>query len=637
MMHLPHANPKGLAQKLESWLDKRAQAIWTNLLTNHLWQRILKNTLATTIAVIIALIPAVVAVYGRAVYLAPITTVFGHPGRRFGMMAEALVLAIGGTMLGIGWSIFGIYLSSLIYRTNTAAAYTIRGLFLMVALLFHGFVRSHSPRLFIFVLLFIIVNVVTLTSTATAVSTTLVTIILYPILTAVGVLLLVNTLVFPEFSSSFLGITTIETLGETVHALRDAGKYFVTLSRELDKPSENEESDETGDTLEKAATAAEPPARNANSRSKTSGFQRLMRGFKRAEKKDEPEAKPDAAPNTVKLKTLTDSKAKLRTKLASCKAAQTECNFELAWAVLPPRDLKPISDTSMKKLVANTIALIGACESKYALMGDENDKAHIQTENVENIDESSRPTTADSSQQDSSDEGQDVKKKQKKQRKSKSRLSRDMRNLELVKPKKEIESGDIELLRHLVFRITKPLADLQEKIDRSVDVVTCCLAYCYDVPKVPSGALAPSGIKLEEIDIWVDTLDAAISTFDKDSAAALENAAAIHNLDYPQVDVMPRMETFLISSFLLNLRQAALQTLHMLNHSRIIVEKRQTRHGRHRIYFPQINWRKWLTSGMFINILFVNVSILLHRGLKERGSECLALKLGASQPVMVNL
>src|ERR1700686_2652319 len=88
-----------------SWLERRADAIWSNLLTNHLWQRMLKNPLATTIAIIIALLPAVVRVYGKAAYLAPITTVFGHPGRRFGTMAEALVLAIAGTLIGTGWSI----------------------------------------------------------------------------------------------------------------------------------------------------------------------------------------------------------------------------------------------------------------------------------------------------------------------------------------------------------------------------------------------------------------------------------------------------------------------------------------------------------------------------------------------------
>ncbi len=230
--------PDSVSEKVRKWAQKRAVAIWTNLQTNHLWQRMLKNTLATTIAVVIALLPAVVHVYGKAAYLGPIATVFGHPGRRFGMMAEALVLAISGTLLGVGWSMLGLYLSSLVYHTNSPAAYTIRGLFLAFALIFHGFLRSHTPRLFIFVLLLLIVSVVSLTSVATEVSKASVTQILYPILSAAGVLLLVNITVFPEFSSSFLGITTIETLGDTVGALRDAGRYFIaTADEEIESPN----------------------------------------------------------------------------------------------------------------------------------------------------------------------------------------------------------------------------------------------------------------------------------------------------------------------------------------------------------------------------------------------------------------
>jgi hypothetical protein len=600
------------SKTVEEWLEKRVKEIWTNLQTNHLWQRMFKNTLATTIAVIISILPAVVRVYGKAAYLAPITTVFGHPGRRFGMMAEALVLAISGTLLGIGWSTFGIYLSSLVYKTNPPAAYTIKALFLVIALLFHGFLRSHTPRLFIFVLLLIIVSVVSLTSTATAISTLLVTQILYPILTAAGVLLLVNTCIFPEFSSSFLGITTIETLGETVGALRDAGKYFISIAEDQKQKDEKEKPEDAKDGQNEPPTAAEESKEKTTTDANASFMDRIVLLFHKSP--DKAPVKKDDTPKEVKLKTLTDLKPKIRAKLASCKAAQTECNFELTWAVLPPRDLKPISDTAMKSLVANTIALIGACESKYSLMGDAEDKKDRESKNehqmkrlekfagVDGGDESSRPGTgANTSQDDSDDKGGDntKEKKTKKRKKNKRKMSleTDIENLELVKPRKEIEFGDIELLRYLVGRIAKPLTDLQEKIDRSVDVVTSCLAYCYDVPELPSGAHRPAGIELEEIDIRVDILTEALVNFDKDSSFALEGAAALQGLDQPQVDIMPRMETFLISSFLLNLRQAALHTLEMLNHSRVIVEKRQARHGRRRLYAPQINWRKWLSSG----------------------------------------
>ncbi|KIN08621.1 hypothetical protein OIDMADRAFT_100340 [Oidiodendron maius Zn] len=565
------------------WVEKTTTQLWQNLQTNHLWQRILKNTLATTIAVIISILPAVVRIYGKAAYLAPMATVFGHPGRRFGEMAEALVLTLVGTVIGLGWSTLGVYLSSLLFSHDAPAAYTVKAVFLAIALLLHGFLRSYSPRLFISVLLLIIVCVVNLTGTSTAVSRTIATQILYPILTAVAILLLINVFVFPEFSARFLGHTTIDTLEETVRALRDAGNYFIHSMEALD-----------GDKDERPDKHPESQGNPGMAELKHVEMNKIL--------------KP------IKLETLSGLKSKLRTKLAGCKAAQQECNFELAWGVLPPHDLKPISVTAMRDLVANAIALIGNCESKYALMGDRDD-VKIQEESAgrrsvqsgELLADNGQKTTTplrgpDSSQDESegkSDTDLEMKERKRKRHKSKSksRLETDRENLELVKPRKEIESGDIELLQFLVRRIAKPLADLQEKIDRGVDVVTICLAYCYDVPRLPSGARRPTGIELEEVDIRIDILVDALKDFDRDSASALEGAAALHDLDQRHIDIMPRMEIFLISSFLLNLRQAALRTLDMLKHSRDIVEKYQARHERSRLYAPKIYWRKWLASG----------------------------------------
>ncbi|RDL33819.1 Uncharacterized protein BP5553_08187 [Venustampulla echinocandica] len=603
------------SKRLHKWTEKRTKEIWDNLGKNHLWQRMLKNTLATTIAVILALIPAVVGVYGKAAYLAPITTVFGHPGRRFGTMAEALVLVLAGALIGIGWSMLGIYLSSLVYEENAPAAYTIRGIFLAIALLLHGFLRSHTPRLFLFVLLLVIVCVVSLTSTAVAVTASLATQILYPILTAAGILIIINLLVLPEFSSSFLGTTTIEALGETVDTLRDAGKYFVSIVEEPQKGNKEPALEPGRESQDTSATSIAQGGQKAEADSKPSLLHKAIHLFLKRKKPTQP---TDTAPKIVRLETLTGRKAKLRAQLGICKAAQMECNFELAWGVLPPRDMKPISQTAMKKLVENTISLIGACESKYALLGDPNeetaseknspklgaDEAGVDTGSGE---ETSRPGTAVSQSDDGSGDykttnGKTKDKKRTKRRKkttskSKNQLGKEREDLELVKPTKEIESGDVELLKYLVTPIAKPLADLQEKIDRSVDVVTSCLAHCYGVRKLPSGARPPAGIQLQEIDVWIDVLLGALTEFDKNSAVALEGAAAVHDLDQPTVDVMPRMEIFLISSFILNLRQAALHTLDMLRHSRVIVEKWQARHGRSRFYPPKIKWRKWLFSG----------------------------------------
>ena len=596
----PKPKPKSKTQK---WVEERADAMWKNLLKNHLWQRMLKNVLATTIAVSIALIPAVVATYGTATYLAPITTVFGHPGRRFGQMAESLILTLLGTVIGTAWSTLGIYLSSLVYGTNEPAAYTIKGLFLVVVVLSHGFLRSHTPRLFIMVLLMIIVSVVSLTGQTDAVSSTLIKSLLYPILTAVGILLVVNICIFPEFSSSFLGITTIETLGDTVGALRDAGKYFIQTEAtpEVRPKPEVEEEVSNAD----APTSAEELAED-NASKPSSVMSKILAsiGLMKRDKKDTKPPKTKA-PKVIKLKSLTDEKLSLRNKLDSCKSAQDECNFELAFAVLRPRDLKLISDTAMKKLVANTIALIGVCESKYALTGDQDDSDADEekdegkvVEPTGDTDTSRRESLADESSADGKEEDQEDKlEERKKKKRGKKKLERQIADLELVKPHKEIEFGDIKLLRLLVDRVSQPARDLQEKIDRTADVISCCLAYCYDVPKLPDGSRPPRGIKLEEIDIWADVLTSAIAAFDRDSESALEGATSIQNLDIPQIDIMPRIEIFLISSFILNLRQAAIQTHQMLTHSRKLVEKRQARHDRRRVYAPKLQWRKWLTSG----------------------------------------
>ena len=596
------------------WLQQRCTAICTNLKTNHLWQRLLKNVIATTICAILAVTPSVVSVFGTAAYLAPIVTVFGHPGRRFGQMAEALILAVMGALIGTAWSTLAIHLSSLVVERNLYASYTIKALFLTVSFLVHGYLRSHSPRLFLGVVIEVIVSVVSLTGATQYVSTTLITTLLYPILSAVGVILLVNVVVFPEFSSSFLGNTTIETLEETITSLRDAGDYFVIVSSPTAKQEESVSSTDK-QTPSSIPVKLKSPAYVM----KDNLWRRLLRAF-RSNPTVESSQKKSMDKGTVKLSDLTARKAKLRAKLAACKAAQQECTFELAYAVLPPKDLKIISDISMKKLVANTISVIGACESKYALMGDaqveqtvvETPKAPIsrQTDKQESPDVNGKTAHAEESAQYTPKSFRNrgplpslfrqvktSKDQEKSNVSSKDDLAQEKQYIESVKPRREIESGNIKLLQRLLTHISPSVNQLQVVLDRTMLAITACLAYSYDVDKLPSGARPPAGIRLDELDIQVEDLETAIVLFDETSGAALQKVAAVQvNLDNVEDDIMPRMETFLISSFLLNLRQAALHTSEMLKHCRILVEKRQNRHGRRKFHVPNIDYQKWLSS-----------------------------------------
>ncbi|KAI1820746.1 hypothetical protein F4861DRAFT_521815 [Xylaria intraflava] len=517
----------GLPEKYQHLVD----AVAKNLRKSSVWQPILKNVLANTIAIILAVIPSVVRVYGTSTYLGAMVAAFGQPGQRFGKMVETLFLIALGTLLGLGWGNLGLYLSSLVYADNVSAAWAIRGIFFTAAVILHGVLRSSAPRLFQLILFFALINLTVLTSAAKVVTLSAFTTVVYPIFSAIGVVVLVNVTILPQFSSSFLGTCTIEALTKTIESFQKAGDWF--MSHTEDGEGENS-----------------PEAMRA------------------------------------RLATLTDEKPKLRASLGSCKATQAESNFELALAVLPPSLLKPISVTMMTRLVQVTISLINACESKSAL------EARGQMNYV--LDEEIKGK-ADGSESDT-DSSSDV------------AVAKRQRDIDLIKPIHELESGDIDALEHIMSQIRQPAKDMHDQIQDAVNLITYALAYCYDVSELPSKSAIPHEISLPGMDARIEMFTDALAKFDVDSAAALETAAAVETAaaleaaavatddGYPG-HIAPRMETHLAASFLISISRAARHVLEMLQHARTLVERRQSRHGRRSLYFPRISWKKWLVSG----------------------------------------
>lgn len=400
------------------------------------------------------------------------TTVFGHPGRRFGQLAEALILTLSGALLGLAWSNLGLYLSSLIITSNATAACAIRALFLTIALMVHGFLRSYAPRLFVALVLLIIVSVVNFLSTAKQVTISGVTQILYPVLIATGIVLIVNLSVFPEFSSSFLGQMTIETLNDTAVTLERAGYYFTYArtgeaeeegeafaSSHVHKPSPVSGLRKSTDQTESVSSRPRGSSvmvslTQSTLTTKASGTS--ARGVATDAVDNQNSGKPsEAAVSTkISLGDLTSAKGNLRKKLSECKSAQSECNFELAYAVLPPRDLKPISGKSMTKLLANVVAVISTCESKFALIGDFSSGTINRSQSSQKMDE------IDASSGSSS-------------------LEPTRMDLELIKPKREIEFGDVRLLRYLLRRVEKPYDDLSKSLKATVVTISSCIAHVY--------------------------------------------------------------------------------------------------------------------------------------------------------------
>ncbi|KND92922.1 putative membrane protein [Tolypocladium ophioglossoides CBS 100239] len=551
-------------------LRRLATVVWGDWQTNTLWQRILKYSIACTIAVIIAIQPPFKA---NATFLMPMVTVFAHPGQRMGVMIESLLMILFGSLLGLAWSLLGLYLSSLVDDVNPLASYTIRALFLLVCVLLHGYVRSSSPRLFNFVFFLLVAALLTiqLPSTATA---SLFTTIYIPILLGGGVLLVVNLAIFPELSSSYLGSSTINTLSETVDTLTRATHWFVTPGGDV------EEAKDQQPRFGAALT-------NKSSRGTLQHGKRRRKGHVRKFVSEFPNPfhTPTSQsgfaavpPHLTTLAHLTEQKPKLRKQLSRCQAAQDEVNFEISISSLPPMAMKPISTQYMTGMVQNIITLIGACENKFVVVGKD-----------DNTDES--PTDK---------EGQDLlviprpaaEPPQLTPTKKKSHLNK----VDSVKPVKEIEASSAQLLESILARIQDPVQEFQGSLNDAVSLVISCLAYCFDVPTLPSGASTPKGVPLEEIDLRIDQFIDSLTLFDTRSAEELKRATM--DQTGQSVDFMPRMETFLISSFILAFRDSAAQVLEMLRHARYLVDKRQRRHDRSRLWMPQYtSIRQWLSTG----------------------------------------
>ncbi|TWU76544.1 hypothetical protein ED733_007788 [Metarhizium rileyi] len=548
--------------------------IWGDWQTNALWQRIVKYSLACTIATIIAILPHFET---TATFLIPMVVVFAHPGQRMGLMIEALLMILFGALTGLSWSLLGLYLSSLVEDVNVPAAYTIRAIFLLVAVLFHGFVRSMSPRLFNFVL-FLLVSALLTVQLPDSATASLFTAIYIPVLLGGGVLVVVNLAIFPELSSSYLGSSTIETLSTTMDTLMRATHWFITPGCDVLEPKSNSNFAAATSTI-KAGSAIDRAKGNAKKHIKTF-FADFPNPFHTRKGLT---TVLNVPVHRTTMSFLTGQKSKMRIQLSRCKAAQDEVNFEISMSSLPPIAMKPISVRYMASLVQNIVTLIGACENKFVLVGNEDQLGNLPDYEERTVSVESGVQSGTSQQDQPTDLDKET-------------LFHHNNQVKAVKPDKEMEAGSSQLLEMTLGRIQLPVQNFQRSMREAVDLLIPCLAYCFDVPKLPSGATAPSGIFLEEIDSQIDEFSASLSTFDAESAEALKKA--IMDESGQAVDFMPRMETFLVSSFILALRDSATQILQMLQHVRTLVEKRQRRHNKFRIWIPQYrNIRKWLASG----------------------------------------
>jgi hypothetical protein len=541
--------------------------IWGNRQSNELWQRILKYGICITICTILAILPNSASIFGKNTHLIPMTTVFAHPGQRMGQMIQSLVMVIFGSLLGLAWVMLGLQMFSLLLDTNAPAAYAVRSLFFLVSILFHGYVRSSAPRLFTFVWLMLTASIPIFLGSAKAPSTAVFTDTFVPILTSGAVLVVTNLFIFPELSSSYLGSTTINTLNETVRTLERATHWFITPGGDLDE-------------VERTETVA--PKSDQKSSMFGGFFEDFQNPFETAGGKTPAVELPV---HLATLASLTGAKSMLREAFQRCRAAQDEVNFEVSLSPLPPKALRPLSKHFMSRLVHSTITLIGACENKFVILNN----ADAEGDDAEPLAESNDELLPEPSGYNSQKQVDTTTKT--------SRMESFAQKLKEVKPSRALESGSAEHLEAILERLRAPVQEFSESLKDATTLITSCLAYCFDVPTLPSGAPTPTGIQLEEIDLRTDLFTEALDRFDARSTDELRRAAK--DSAGQVIDLMPRLETFLVSSFLLGFRQASMHVLQMLHHARSLVEERRRRNDRARLWMPHhADIRKWLhTAG----------------------------------------
>ncbi|RFU78756.1 malate transporter, aliminium toerance [Trichoderma arundinaceum] len=569
--------------------------VWGDCGTKDLWQRILKDFIACVIATIIAILPQL---KGWSTFLIPMVVAFAHPGQRMGVVIENIIMVIFGSALGLSWSMLGLYLASLVYDTNKPAAFTIRALFYLACTLLHGYLRSSSPRLFLFVL-FVILPPITMLTVPTEATPTLYTSIYVPILIGVGVMFFANIVIFPEFSSSYLGTSTINALSEMVDTLERATHWFVTPG------GDHIESRNQG-SVHDISVAGDGGIRRQQQQQQMKQNQscivrhwhKFLSAFPNPFRSSGSVTTASGAPlHGTTLASLTESKAIIRSKLTTCKTAQNEVNFEISISPLAPTDMKPISVDLMSNLSQTIITLIGACENKFIVLDDEgleesvmanDDDGDDEVQSQRGLDGSATPSTSVPEANLNLNSG----------RRSRSRARNSAApssRVDYIELNRQMELSNAKLLESIVMRIREPVQEFQASTNEAVILLISCLAYCYDVPTLPSGAPTPRGIRLEEIDLRIDLFTDALTLFDQRSAEQLKLIAMQETGE--SLDFMPRMETFLISSFLLAFRQSSTHILQMLRHARRLVEQRQRRHDRPRIWIPHYSsLRTWLRT-----------------------------------------
>ncbi|AGO10852.1 AaceriAFR661Wp [[Ashbya] aceris (nom. inval.)] len=294
-----------------------------------LLRRVFKSTVNTTCAFIFCLIPAVRQRLASEPSMLPLISVMVHPGRRVSSIIQSTIYVITGLLLGLVYALLGRFAAQRClgdtwsswtateqYTHNYKryeSALAILAVFEICMLFFHGWMRVVNHNYFHVVFpLFIVVHfsfLSPLTIDAAQITKTFT----IPFYLGISMSLFWNLVLYPEFGSTYLGNTAIDTMNEIHHFLNNAVNFFISIDNEV-----------LSDSLygKKPCTLAR----------------------------------------------LITIKNEIENKINNCALVLDECTYEISYSYLSPSQLNGLIMT-LKSLQRYLNGVTNACQMEFLLLG----------------------------------------------------------------------------------------------------------------------------------------------------------------------------------------------------------------------------------------------------------------------------
>jgi uncharacterized membrane protein YgaE (UPF0421/DUF939 family) len=406
----------------------------------------------------------------------PLIAVIAHPGRRLGTMIETVFLCSSGILLGNGHALLGRYLAQRAVGSNSdlpdklllvedyngyRAGLGILVVFEVIMLFVHGWLRSISHKFFPMAFQFFLVVHFAFTSNISTEAIVIFKSFTIPFFIGMGLSLACNLLLFPEFGSSYLGKSMIQTFNELHNTLDSTVQFFISID---------------GDDATQYNT------------------------------------KP------LSLAQLTKKKSDLRTKLNTTLGVLHECTYEISYSYCSPDHLKTTLEI-MNGQLSYINALINASQLQFkSLLGKTQQQQQQQGEN--------------------------------------------------------------NLPKEVLKRTRGPIHELQMTISQTLLLIKHAIGYSYDV-SISEMSDSPifnlKNVDLNETDfnIEISNFTKAMAQFDIMFREELKNLSSEYENYFA-----PNDDMFLLSSFLMNLREAANSVCNILKEAQKIYEYRKSREAK---------------------------------------------------------